>query len=88
MRGPYRDNIYVVTSSESPDDDPMPLTATDDEGARAQVAWLVEHHGLNPSDIHIFYRVQVTAFTDWVQIGHDVTDYDRVIRRLFEEFKP
>lgn len=88
MRGPYRDNIYVVTTHASPDDDPMPLTAADDEGAREQVAWLIEHQGIDPATIRVFYRVQVTAFTEWVELGTDATDYGDVIRTIYKDFQP
>lgn len=86
MRGPYRDNQYAVTSGEAPDGTHLPLMASDDEGAREQAAYLAKQLGVGIEEIKIFYSVQVTAFTDWVEIGHEPPDYTQIIDSVFREF--
>lgn len=86
MRGPFRDNQYAVTSGEPPDGTHIPLMASDDKGAREQATYLAAQLDVPLEDIRIYYCVQVTAFTRWVEIGHELPDYSQVIDAVFREF--
>lgn len=89
MRGPYRDNNYAVTFDGGTPDRPhfIPLMSQDYEVAKTQALRYAREQGIDESAIRIFYRVQVTAYTEWAEVGDD-TDYQQVITELYRDFRP
>lgn len=89
MRGPYPDNQFAVTFDGKGPDRPhyLPLLSTDYEVAKSEALEVAREQGLDPDKVRIFYRVQVTAYTEWAEVGDD-TDYEKVIAGLYRHFQP
>jgi hypothetical protein len=89
MRGPYKDNQYAVTFDGHGPDRPhyLPLLSTDYDVAKSEAQEIARDEGRDPAKIRIFYRVQVTAYTEWAEVGDD-TDYQQVIAAIYRDFQP
>lgn len=89
MRGPFRDNNFVITYDGLDADStrPLPLFASSFADAKREGDDFARRNRIDPSAIRVFYRVQVTAFTEWVEVGED-TDYEEVVAALYRDFRP
>lgn len=78
----------VCFEGQTPDEAGAGYFASPDyEYAKSEGIKAAYDHGLDPDKIRIFYRIVVTLNTDWAEVGDD-TNYEEVITRIYDEFKP